>query len=77
NILKTFNMHKDFKILSSKPSITETSFSKHFGRTLIAYLIKSPWYVLRNRWDLVGGWEILIQKKFKGVSGKIPNGGSS
>lgn len=63
NILKTFNMQKDFKIMSSKPSIIETSFSKHFYRTLAAYFIKSPWYILGNTWNFVGGWEILIQKK--------------
>lgn len=62
NILGTFDLKNEYKIIYSKPSIVETTFFQHFKRTLVAYICKAPWYVLGNRWRFVGGWEILIQK---------------
>ncbi|MDD4497990.1 MAG: methyltransferase domain-containing protein [Methanosarcinaceae archaeon] len=74
SLLRILNLTDDFEILISKPSIVETSFSKHFGRTLIAYLLKAPWYVLGNRWNFVGGWEILIQKRISKTPVDNPEG---
>ncbi|MFZ5568891.1 MAG: class I SAM-dependent methyltransferase [Thermodesulfobacteriota bacterium] len=51
-----------YRTLRSQPSIVETSFRKHFLRTLIAYGFKLPWYLLGNRYKMVGGWEILTIK---------------
>ncbi len=75
NVLETFDLRNRFNILYSRPSIVETTFSKHFGRTLIAYLCKAPWYVLGNRWRFVGGWEILIQKTTSKTPVDNPEGG--
>lgn len=75
NILETFDLKNGFNILSSRPSIVETTFSKHFGRTLIAYLCKAPWYALGNRWRFVGGWEIVIQKATSKTPVDNPEGG--
>ena len=51
-----------FRILRSRPSIVETSFREHFLKTLAAYSLKSPWYLIGRSYKLVGGWEIFAQK---------------
>jgi hypothetical protein len=56
------NIHCQFKLLESKPSIVQTTFKEHFLRTVVAYLLKAPWYIFGNYWKLVGGWEVFVQK---------------
>ncbi|PKK88281.1 MAG: hypothetical protein CVV64_19485 [Candidatus Wallbacteria bacterium HGW-Wallbacteria-1] len=51
-----------FRVIKSKPSIVETTFRGHFLRTLAACVLKTPWYLLGSRYQLVGGWEILVRK---------------
>ena len=51
-----------YRIVTSQPSIVETTFSEHPARTLFAYLLKSPWLILRSAYPFVGGWEIFVQK---------------
>lgn len=53
---------KNLVLLRSKPSIVETSFSQQFIRTIIAYLLKAPWYFGWHSYNLVGGWEVLAKK---------------
>ena len=53
---------EDLILLESNPSIVETTFKRHFLRTLASYLFKAPWYLLGRRYTLVGGWEIFIKK---------------
>lgn len=62
NILDKLNLNGEFELIVSKPSIIETGFRNHFFRTLLAYIFKSPWYILRERYNLVGGWEVFIRK---------------
>ena len=50
------------QLLESKPSIVEASLKKHFFRALIAYTIKTPWYLFGRRYSWVGGWEVFVQK---------------
>lgn len=50
------------RIISSRPSVVETSFSRNPIRTLAAYAFKAPWYLLGSRYRLVGGWEVVIQR---------------
>lgn len=76
NVLKTFDLENEFGILYSRPSIVETTFSKHFRRTLVAYVCKAPWYILGNRWRFVGGWEILIQKVIPKTTEDTPERGT-
>ncbi len=52
-----------FAIVRSRPSIVETMFRRHPARTAAAYVLKSPWYLFPRHYRLVGGWEILIQRK--------------
>lgn len=51
-----------FRILASRPSIVETSLGEHFLRTVAAYSLKAPWYLLGESYKFVGGWEIFSQK---------------
>jgi SAM-dependent methyltransferase len=51
-----------FRVLSSRPSIVETSFENDCLRTLAAYLCKFPWLVLGSKWGLVGGWEVVVER---------------
>ena len=51
-----------FRLLSSRPSIVETSFRANPVRTAMAYALKSPWHVLGRHYGLVGGWEVFVQQ---------------
>lgn len=50
------------EIIRSTPSIVETTFDQHFGRTLAAYVLKAPSHLLKERYGLVGGWEVFIRR---------------
>lgn len=50
----------NFKLIISRPSMVETTFTQNFPRTLIAYILKAPWYILRKNYGLVGGWEVFV-----------------
>ena len=50
-----------YKLVISRPSTVETSIEKHFLRTLIAYSLKAPWYLFRDKYSLVGGWEVFVK----------------
>jgi len=53
----------DFQVVGSHPSIVETTFSRHFTRTLASRLLKAPWYILGRYYGLVGGWEIFVKRQ--------------
>lgn len=53
---------KSLSISISRPSIVETTLSGHLFRTLAAHILKAPWYLLKNKYRLVGGWEVYIYK---------------
>jgi 2-polyprenyl-3-methyl-5-hydroxy-6-metoxy-1,4-benzoquinol methylase len=78
-ILKCLDLDPaSFCIVRSRPSIVETVFQQNPLRTAVAYLLKSLWYLCSHHYRLVGGWEILIQRKPKAVdtaaSGAAPSG---
>lgn len=50
------------RLVSSRPSVVETSFSRSSLRTLAAYMLKAPWYLLGRNYRFVGGWEVVIQR---------------
>ncbi|WP_269630024.1 class I SAM-dependent methyltransferase [Pelomonas sp. BJYL3] len=52
-----------FRMLQSQPSIVETSFGENFLKTLAAYSLKAPWHLLGRSYKLVGGWEVLVEKR--------------
>lgn len=59
---KYFKEMPGFSLVMSRPSIVETVFSSNFIRTLAAYVMKAPWHILGSRYQLVGGWEVLVTK---------------
>jgi hypothetical protein len=58
----TTEQSDEFQVLASSPSIVATTFGKHFLRTVAAYSLKAPWYLLGKSYKFVGGWEIFAQK---------------
>ena len=56
------DLHGRFELLSSNPSIVETTFNEHWMRTLAAHTLKAPWYLFGRSYALVGGWEIFVKK---------------
>ena len=66
NMINKFSHDYNLKILRSQPSKVETSFSQDFIRALLAYLIKSPWYLLKRFYCYIGGWEIFVIKSDRG-----------
>ena len=51
-----------FNVLKSRPSIVQTTISKHFLTTIAAHLFKVPWYLIGKSYKLVGGWEVFARK---------------
>lgn len=59
-VLDTLQLTDRYKRIRSTPSVVSSTFASNFPRTLAAYVLKAPWYVLGNRYAFVGGWEIVI-----------------
>lgn len=62
NMVSTLQPDGVFEVVRSTPSIVETSFRRHFLRTLAAHVLKLPGYVFKEHYGLVGGWEIFIRR---------------
>jgi 2-polyprenyl-3-methyl-5-hydroxy-6-metoxy-1,4-benzoquinol methylase len=52
-----------FEILHSAPSLVETDLRHHPWHTIAAHVAKAPWRVLGSNYSLVGGWEMVFQRK--------------
>jgi 2-polyprenyl-3-methyl-5-hydroxy-6-metoxy-1,4-benzoquinol methylase len=63
NILSLIPDGEEFEILHSAPSLVETDFRHHPLHTIAAHIAKAPWRVLGRSYTLVGGWEIVFQRK--------------
>jgi SAM-dependent methyltransferase len=62
-ILPTLEMASEvWTLVRSRPSLVETSFSEHAGRTILAHAMKAPWWLLRRSYPLLGGWEVFIHR---------------
>lgn len=61
-ILDWLPIEGEFQCIRSRPSIVETTVKEQFLRTVIAYILKSPSYIIRKWYGLVGGWEIFITR---------------
>lgn len=54
----------NFQVIISKPSIVATTYKKgEILETLAAYLFKAPYILFNRKYKLVGGWEVVIQRK--------------
>jgi SAM-dependent methyltransferase len=63
NIIPTLGMDpREWRVERSRPSMVETSFSQNFSRTLLSYLMKAPWWLLRGAYPYTGGWEVYIHR---------------
>ncbi|MEN6461516.1 MAG: methyltransferase domain-containing protein [Syntrophomonas sp.] len=62
NIINNLKLSEGYQIIRSAPSMVETSFKENFFRTLCAYILKAPWFVFRNKYKIVGGWEVFIRR---------------
>src|ERR1700722_1131738 len=62
NLLVSLGLDRDFSLTRSRPSIVETEFGAHPSRTAIAHVFKLPWFLFRNRYTMVGGWEAVIAR---------------
>jgi SAM-dependent methyltransferase len=51
-----------FRVIASRPSIVESTFGNSFVRTLAAHLCKLPWFLFGSSWNLVGGWEVAVER---------------
>jgi SAM-dependent methyltransferase len=54
------------ELVSSAPSLVETTLSKHFLRTIAAHLMKAPSHLLGRLWPFVGGWEVFVRRRSAG-----------
>jgi len=55
-------MAHDFHLVRSTPSIVETSFRLSPVVATLSHLLKAPWWVLRQHWGYVGGWEVVVKR---------------
>ena len=62
------DLKNEYSFLRSKPSLVQTSFAKSFFQTLAAYLFKFPHRFLGNKYNLVGGWEVVIMRDIQNGS---------
>ena len=62
NVLAVLGVSSTFRLIRSRPAIVETEFRVHPSRTAIAYGFKWPWFVLRRRYSMVGGWEAVFAR---------------
>ena len=69
-VVETFRF--DGRYIVSRPSVVESEFRERFLRTLAAYVLKLPSHVecmlspawRKDRfWNLVGGWEVVLQRR--------------
>lgn len=49
-----------FTLIRSRPALVEADFRAHPARAAMAFLFKCPWFLLRRRYRMVGGWEAVI-----------------
>lgn len=59
---------EDLVVTRSSPSVVASSWSSRFWKTLAAYCLKAPWWLLGHRWRFVGGWEAVISRPTPGPS---------
>ena len=63
SVLKTLNISSDFYLEKSGTSLVESSLRKRPLRTMTAHLLKIPSFILKNHYQFVGGWEVIIKRK--------------
>jgi hypothetical protein len=59
-VLPSLGLNNRFSLVRSRPSIVQADFCSHPIKAAIAHMLKWPWYLLRSRYTMVGGWEAVI-----------------
>lgn len=62
-ILATMGLAGCYTVRSSRPSIVESTLGSAPVRTIAAHTLKAPWWLIGERYGLVGGWETVIERK--------------
>lgn len=60
---ESIGLAERYRVTASRPAIVESTFVSSPLRTLAAYLLKAPWWLLGDCYGLVGGWEVTIERK--------------
>jgi len=61
-VLATMDLAGSYMIHSSRPSIVESTLASASFRTIAAHTLKAPWWLIGERYGLVGGWEAVIER---------------
>lgn len=61
-ILATTDLAGNYTLRSSRPSIVESTLGSAPFRTAAAHMLKAPWWLIGNRYGLIGGWEAVIER---------------
>jgi 2-polyprenyl-3-methyl-5-hydroxy-6-metoxy-1,4-benzoquinol methylase len=56
-----------FTLFRSRPALVEADFRAHPARAAISFLFKCPWFLLRSRYRMVGGWEAIIARAHSAI----------
>jgi 2-polyprenyl-3-methyl-5-hydroxy-6-metoxy-1,4-benzoquinol methylase len=59
-LIPSLGLTDSFSIVKSRPSIVQEDFRRHPFGAALAHAMKSPWYLFRSRYTMVGGWEAVI-----------------
>jgi 2-polyprenyl-3-methyl-5-hydroxy-6-metoxy-1,4-benzoquinol methylase len=59
-LIPSLGLTDSFSIVKSQPSIVQEDFRAHPLRATLAHAMKSPWYLFRSGYTMVGGWEAVI-----------------
>jgi len=62
HILATVDLAESYRIRSSRPSIVESTLVSAPLRTIAAHALKAPWWLLGDRYGLIGGWEAVVER---------------
>jgi hypothetical protein len=62
HLIPSLGMTDSFSLVKSQPSIVQEDFRTHPIRAALAHVMKSPWYLFRSRYTMVGGWEAVIAR---------------
>lgn len=65
---ENLGLAEEYQVTASRPAIIETTFASSPLQTVAAHLLKAPWRLLGNGYRLVGGWEVIIERKLPSES---------
>lgn len=61
-ILATTDLAGRYTVRSGRPAIVESTLGSAPWRTIAAYLLKAPWWLIGDGYGLIGAWEAVIER---------------